>query len=853
MRTIDPFVRVIGRAVGAVPGRHERRPESLANVAGVAVLAATIMWLYTMWRQLPCMLTPGAEAPDAFGARCYTDVTVLYGGRGLLDGNTPYLDAGDYPAFEYPVLTGWFVELLRIITVAVGAPVGPGLDGNDYATATNTFAAVSFTVTFALLLAIVVAHVVLTPNRPWDGLMIAVAPAVVLTGAINWDFLPVALTSLGILAWARRSPLLAGALLGLGMAAKLYPLFILGPLLILCLRSRRIEDFLRTLATFVAAWLVCNLPAMLLAPDAWRNFWEFNSEREGDFGSLWYVFKLAGFPVHDLNTVWTLLFVIGCAIVAGLAFFAPTRPRFAQLAFLVVSAFLLVNKVYSPQYVLWLLPLLVLARPKWREWALYMVAEALYVYAIWAHLGGKISPPGDGADRLYWLATLLRLAVQLALSVLVARDILRPAHDPIRAGRTNLDEWTDDPHGGTLDGAQDAAWATAVRRRVNDAISGAEPLIAGVHEVRWLIGTFVVTRGMIVLALVLAVAGAESDRGFMAEMVTSLSHWDVEHFVGIAQNGYLADSKTMAFFPGLSMVLKVFMVVGVPPVVTGIAVATVSAVLAAWALYRMGGVWAAGLWLIVPTAVFTTVPYTEAPFCAFAFWAWQRARAGRWWQAGLLAAGASAFRVSGLFLIAGLGILALTHEVAGRSIAERLACMVRRAVWLLLPAAVIAAYLMYLHGLTGSWTAWFEAQQEGWVRGWHWPWQSVMNTLPPAEFGGMYHDQPGWGWMFRFELVSTAVGLVLTGFLAARRRWAEATFVGLQVIAFMTSYWLFSVNRATLLWFPLWLVAAEFVRHRPRSDAALAGHRVAIGTWIVLSLILMSWWADMFFRGQWAS
>ena len=69
----------------------------------------------------------------------------------------------------------------------------------------------------------------------------------------------------------------------------------------------------------------------------------------------------------------------------------------------------------------------------------------------------------------------------------------------------------------------------------------------------------------------------------------------------------------------------------------------------------------------------------------------------------------------------------------------------------------------------------------------------------------------------------------------------------------MTSYWLFSVNRATLLWFPLWLVAAEFVRHRPRSDAALAGHRVAIGTWIVLSLILMSWWADMFFRGQWAS
>lgn len=851
MRVVEPIVEAAGRVVGVSRGRFARRPESVRQVAGVTVVAATLIWLLTIVRQLPCMLTPSA-APNAFDARCYTDLTVLYGSRGLADGNTPYLDSGDYPAFEYPVLTGWFVELLRLVAVMLGAPVGPGLDAAQHAQATNVFVAVNFVAMFLLFLVVVVAQVVLTPGRPWDGLMVAVAPVVVLTGAINWDFLAVALTSLALLAWARRSPLLAGVLLGLGMAAKLYPLFLLGPLVVLCVRSRRVAEFLHTVLGFLAAWLAVNLPAMLLAPEAWRNFWTFNSDRQGDLGSLWYVASLAGLPVAGLNTVWVLLFALGCGVVLALGLLAPQRPRVAQVMFLTLSAFLLVNKVYSPQYVLWLLPLLVLARPRWREWVIYMVAEALYLYAIWAHLGQNMLGSDASSDRVYWLAVFARWGVQLALTVLVARDILRPDHDPIRATRATT-AWIDDPHGGVLDGAGDATWAVTLRRRVNDALTGTRPLIARAQELRVLAGVFVVSRVLLVVALVLAVMNLDNSQGFWPEIGTALTHWDVEHFLGIAQNGYLADPKTMAFFPGLSIILRVFASVGIPMVVTGLVVAGVSAILAALALYRMGGFWAASAWLVAPTAVFTFVPYTEAPFCACAFWAWERARAGKWWQAGLLAAGASAFRVSGIFLIAGLGILALTHEVGGVSLGRRLVILARRAVWLLLPALVIVGYLVYLHQLTGSWSAWVDAQQAGWERGWHWPWEAVGNTLAPAKFGGMYIDRPGWGWMFRFELVSTAVGLVATGFLVVRRRWAEATFIGLQVVAFMTSYWLFSVNRAVLLWFPVWLIVAEILALRPRSERALAAHRGVGIAWFVLSIVLMWWWADMFFRGQWAS
>ena len=52
-------------------------------------------------------------------------------------------------------------------------------------------------------------------------------------------------------------------------------------------------------------------------------------------------------------------------------------PRVAQLAFLLVAGFLVLNKVWSPQYSLWLLPLAVLARPRWRSLLLWQLTEAL--------------------------------------------------------------------------------------------------------------------------------------------------------------------------------------------------------------------------------------------------------------------------------------------------------------------------------------------------------------------------------------------------------------------------------------------------------------------------------------------
>ena len=66
-------------------------------------------------------------------------------------------------------------------------------------------------------------------RRPWDGLLVALAPAFALTATINWDLLAVALTAAAMLMWSRGRPLAFGILIGLATAAKLYPVLLLGP------------------------------------------------------------------------------------------------------------------------------------------------------------------------------------------------------------------------------------------------------------------------------------------------------------------------------------------------------------------------------------------------------------------------------------------------------------------------------------------------------------------------------------------------------------------------------------------------------------------------------------------------
>ena len=343
-----------------------------------------------------------------------------------------------------------------------------------------------------------------------------------------------------------------------------------------------------------------------------------------------------------------------------------------------------------------------------------------------------------------------------------------------------------------------------------------------------------------IIAVTLAVAGRRP-------LESVLAQWDVGHFLKIAREGY-ADPDEMAFFPGLPLLLRGFTELGLPAVLFGTILALACSLAAAFALKRIAGAWGAIAWILAPTAVFTAVPYTEAPFCAAAFWAWERASQRRWGQAALLTALACALRVSGLFLIGALAILAITQ---GRNPSRRRGVrdggLGARLAWLVLPTAVLVAYVTYLYGLTGSWTAWFAAQEAGWDRGFHWPWEAIANHWEVVQ--RPTPDHPEWVWLFRAELVSWVVGVVVTLVALFRKQVAEAAWVGVQVLAFSLSYWLMSVNRAVLLWFPLWRQVGEFVESRPDTT----GWRVVGVLGGLVALAVQGVWAWLYFTGRWSS
>jgi uncharacterized membrane protein len=482
----DPVAAAAAEGLGGPVGRHARRGARFWTPVRCLVVLTLLTSLAGFWQKSPCRYHPWAHEYQ-YTRLCYSDVYALYFAEGLDRGRTPYLDS----PVEYPVVIGGVMQV-----AAVGARAFPPGDR----------AARFYDLTWVLLTAGAVVVVVTTARlagpRPWDAALLALAPALVLHGTTNWDLVAMALAGLGLLRWARGSPGPAGLLLGLATATKLYPALFLVPLAALCLRSGRLRALWPVVAGVVLVPLAVTLPVYLVSPvfastggsqvqvagsplsrlgsqglsalaphvttssgvvgvDAAYRFVELNSTRPADWDTLWFALQTArhGTPLDAglapgaaprvLDLAVAVLLVACLAGVAWLALRAPRRPRLPQLLFLVVVAFLVTNKVWSPQFSLWLVPLAALARPRWRAFLLWQAAEAVLLLTRFLFFIGN-DVHGQGIDVGWFVgAVLVRDAALLAVAALVVRDVLRPEHDVVRAAGV------DDPAGGVLDGALD--------------------------------------------------------------------------------------------------------------------------------------------------------------------------------------------------------------------------------------------------------------------------------------------------------------------------------------------------------------------------------------------------------------
>jgi len=450
----DTLGAALATVVGGPVGRHALlgRTRVLTPLRVMFVIA--LMFLALGWStKAACLQTVGTGAPDqkvanwdnqrAYYELCYSDTVPLYGAELLSQGKFPYksswleLDSEGRPQkqydgspavryMEYPVLTGVYqymsMSLAKTYTAVAKATKLPILNGVAEVVMFFNIAASGLALAW---LATVWATAMLAGRRIWDAALVAASPILIFQIFTNFDALATALAIGGLLAWARRRPTMAGILIGLGVAAKLYPVLFLLPLLVLGVRTGRLARRTQDMD---------SLYNVVKSFTGWRGL-------DPDLG-FWQ-------PPLVLNAAVAGLFLLCCAAIAYVGLTAPRRPRVAQLTFLVVAAFLLVNKVWSPQFSLWLVPLAVLALPHRRVLLAWMTIDGLVWVPRMLYLYGV---QNKGLPEQWFTATvLLRDLAVVGLVVLVVRQIYRPEQDLVRVGGR-----IDDPVGGVFDGARDA-------------------------------------------------------------------------------------------------------------------------------------------------------------------------------------------------------------------------------------------------------------------------------------------------------------------------------------------------------------------------------------------------------------
>jgi uncharacterized membrane protein len=500
----DPVVAGAVEAIGGPPGRHARLGEprfwSVTRVLlALALLTSVLGWL----QKAPCRDGSTWQDEHQYLRGCYTDVVALYSAEGLSAGKTPYYD---HPV-EYPVVIGGVMQLTATATDALtgASPITRGERFFDLTWLLLTACALVGVVTTARLagrrpwdaaMFALAPGLLLHATTNWDLLAVALAglgllawarsrPVVagVLLGlATATKLYPVLfLVPLVLLCWrAGRFRALAGVVAAtvLTAVAVTAPVYLTAPSYALVdgqqtnvLASpldRLSAQGWRAVKPHATVNVVGSAPVE--ATNAVYRFFDLNTTRGADWDSLHLqlqhlrtdsgplkglrngvadlVSDPAGTPKR-LNTVVALLEVLLVAALALLVGKARRRPRLPQLLFLMTAGFLLVNKVNSPQYVLWLVPLAILARPRWRPFLAWQAAEVLVLWSRFYFFVGN-DKPGQGIDiGWFFAAVLLRDAILLGYMGLVVRDVLRPEHDVVRA------DGADDPAGGVLDGAPD--------------------------------------------------------------------------------------------------------------------------------------------------------------------------------------------------------------------------------------------------------------------------------------------------------------------------------------------------------------------------------------------------------------
>ncbi|GCE36732.1 possible membrane protein [Rhodococcus wratislaviensis] len=381
---------------------------------------------------------------------CYSDIQFLWLGRDVNLHVFPYVSGGINAdgvltggTVEYPVLSGVLMWL---------GGIGSHTDADFLLHSALILAP------FGLLTAWMLGRL-----AGWWALLWSATPPLVLYAFHNWE-LPVVATSVAAIfvMTLERIPLrtravLAAVLLAVGFCLKLYPGAFVLPLIAYVLTQNgtpeRRYDVRGAVLVAVAAIttvVAVNLPFALISYRGWRASFTFQENRQADLttNSIWYwglrplfgpVADDVPLPAYD-QTVSLLSPLLVCTAFAIALRLGWSRfHRDGVYPWIAVSAamlcgFLLLHKVHSPQYTLWLIPFFVLLRVPWGLVAAYLVADLSMGIGVFKYFGALAAQTDASTfEVLVKFGVWGRAGLLVVLFFVFLRATLR--HPPVR-GRT---------------------------------------------------------------------------------------------------------------------------------------------------------------------------------------------------------------------------------------------------------------------------------------------------------------------------------------------------------------------------------------------------------------------------------
>jgi hypothetical protein len=301
-------------------------------------------------------------------------------------------------------------------------------------------------------------------------------------------------------------------------------------------------------------------------------------------------------------------------------------------------------------------------------------------------------------------------------------------------------------------------------------------------------------------------------RGITSASVRSgLLAWDGAWYSDIASRGYAAlPREALRFFPAFPVTARVLGALGLGERLSLVLISNVSAFVAGLLLYRLvrkeggdRGLATRAVWLLAlaPPAFVFVMGYTDATAVALAIATMYLLREKRWWWAALCAVTAGLWRPTA-FLLAVPALVEAVRGFGDVGWRERLA---RLGVICAAPFGTLI-YLVWVGSLFGNFLLPFKVQTSAHLRG------RLTDPISAVVHGvrGAFDGHIGTALHVPWFILI----VVLT--IAVCRKWplSYSAFTVAVVLSAVTSNNLDSMERYSLLAFPILIAAAQFMRSR---------------------------------------